>query len=363
MLRHIPSLHKHRGRFTVTHSTTDADIEHRKALVLQNTEEIVTDAELDNLLDQDSPRCYVGYETSGPVHLGHWISIRKLLDLQQAGFQPIVLWADRHTQLNRKGNEAWIRDMAAYWQAVFEALGLDADYTIGSDFQRTADYTDDLLQLSERITINRGTRAMSDVAKDGDAAYISEIIYPLMQALDIAHLDVDLAVAGIDQRRIHMLAREHVPALGYEKPTCLHWPLLTALDGSGDKMSSSDAASMFPLHAAPGRIRDTIQNAYCPAEQVDGNPMVEIARFFVFGADQELAITREAKYGGDVTYDTFDVLADDFKSGEIHPAALKPAIAETVVTRLQPVRDRITQEPELLKPLLEEGYDRPAYLD
>jgi len=34
------------------------------------------------------------------------------------------------------------------------------------------------------------------------------MIYPLMQALDIAHLGVDVAVGGIDQRKIHMLARK-----------------------------------------------------------------------------------------------------------------------------------------------------------
>ncbi|MDY6789553.1 MAG: tyrosine--tRNA ligase, partial [Candidatus Nanohaloarchaea archaeon] len=79
----------------------------RKELVLRNTAEVVTKEELNEVLEKDSPRCYVGYETSGPVHLGHWISVRKMLDLQKAGFDPVILWADLHTFLNRKGEEEW----------------------------------------------------------------------------------------------------------------------------------------------------------------------------------------------------------------------------------------------------------------
>jgi len=40
---------------------------------------------------------------------------------------------------------------------------------------------------------------------------VSQMIYPIMQMVDIAKLGVDAAVGGIDQRKIHMLAREHSP--------------------------------------------------------------------------------------------------------------------------------------------------------
>jgi len=55
-------------------------------LVTRNTEEIVTADELLGLLEQKlRPRAYVGYETSGKVHLGHMLTANKLLDLQKAG--------------------------------------------------------------------------------------------------------------------------------------------------------------------------------------------------------------------------------------------------------------------------------------
>lgn len=338
------------------------DTEQRKDLVLRNTVEIIEEDELDDVLQKETPRCYVGYETSGPVHLGHWISVRKLLDLQQAGFQPVVLWADLHTYLNKKGEEDWIADMARYWQATFESLGLDAEYVEGRSFQEDTAYFHDILQMAKETTINRGTRSMSEVARDEDTPYISQIIYPLMQALDIEYLDLDLAVAGIDQRKIHMLARERLPKLGYDKPTCLHWPLLTSLGGSGDKMSSSKKETMFPLHADPERIKDTINGGYCPQGQVEDNPVLEIAKFFIFGADETLDIERPDKYGGDIHYATYDDLADDFAAGDLHPADLKSAVADQVVERLAPVRKRFKDSPSLLEPLEEIGHETPDYI-
>jgi len=338
------------------------DLEERKELVLRNSEEIVQEEELEEILkNKDEPRAYVGYETSGPVHLGHWISVRKMLDIQKAGFQPVILWADLHTYLNKKGDEEWIEKMTDYWQATFEALGLEAEYTHGRSFQEKTEYFHDLLELAKETTLNRGKRSMAEI-QSGESTYVSHVMYPLMQALDIVHLDLDLAVAGIDQRKVHMLARENLPKLGYEKPTCVHWPILTSLAGSGDKMSSSKKNTMFPLHADPSRIREILEDAYCPQGQVEDNPIIDIAKFFIFGADRELHVEREEEYGGDLHYEEFEEMADDFESGELHPLDLKEAVADEVIERFEPVRERFKQNPELLRPLEEIGHEKPKYL-
>ena len=340
------------------------NFEERKELVLRNTEEIVKEEELDEILEEkESPRAYIGNEVSGPVHLGHWIQIRKMQDLKQAGFQPVILFADLHTFLNKKGDEEWIEDMVDYWKATFQAFDLDAEYVKGRGFQRSTKYFHDVLRMAQETTVNRAERGIGEVASDQENIYTSQLIYPLMQALDIVHLDLDLAVAGIDQRKIHMLAREKLPKLGYDKPTCLHWPLLTSLGGSDDKMSSSKKDTMFPLHADPSRIRETISDAYCPQGQVEDNPVLEIAKFFVFGADRELHVERDEEYGGDLHYTEYSELESDFGSGELHPLDLKNAVADQIVERFQPVRERFKQEPGLLDPLEEIGHERPDYLE
>jgi tyrosyl-tRNA synthetase len=339
------------------------DIEERKELVLRNTEEIIKEEELEETLrEKDEPRAYIGNETSGPVHLGHWIQIRKMKDLQTAGFQPVVLFADLHTFLNKKGSGEWIQKMVDYWQATFEACGLDAEYVKGREFQEDTEYFHDLLTMTQETTMNRGERAMGEVASEQESIYTSQILYPLMQALDIVHLDLDLAVAGIDQRKIHMLAREKLPKLGYEKPTCLHWPLLSSLAGDGDKMSSSKKNTMFPLHASPERIEETIEDAYCPQGEVKGNPVLEIAKLFIFGADKELHIKRKDKYGGELYYETYEEMTDDFEEGELHPLDLKNAVAKEVVETFDPVRECFKENPELLEPLEEIGHEKPNYI-
>lgn len=338
------------------------ETENRKELVLRNTTEVVTEEELDEVLEKDSPTTYVGYETSGPLHLGHWVSIRKILDLQKAGFNLKVLFADLHTYLNKKGEEDWIQAMTEYWQATFEALGVDADFIRGREFQEDTEYFHDILQLSKDTTINRGTRSMQEVARgDRDSQSISQIIYPLMQALDIEYLDVDLAVGGIEQRKIHMLAREVLPKIGYRKPTCLHHPLVVSLQGT-DKMSSSKPSTMFPLHASEDTIKDRINDAFCPQGETEENPVIQICRFHIFGDDETLMIERPEKYGGNVEYTELEELKQDFESEELHPADLKSAVADHIAEKLEPVRERFRDTPELLEPLEELGHEKPSYL-
>lgn len=338
------------------------NVEERKEIVLRNAEEVIEESELEEILEEkENPRAYVGYETSGPVHLGHWISVRKMLDLQEAGFQPVILWADLHTSLNHKGEDEWIQDMIDYWQATFEALGLDAEFVRGREFQEDKEYFHDLLNLSKETTLNRGKRSMAEVAS-GEDTYISHVVYPLMQALDIVHLDLDLALGGIEQRRIHMMARENLPKIGYEKPTCLHWPLLSSLGGDGGKMSSSKKNTMFPLHSDPERIKEVIGNAYCPQGEIEENPIIEICQYFIFGADRTLDIERPEKYGGNTTYETLEELKSDFESGELHPQDLKNGVAEQVVDVFEPVRETFKENPELLEPLEEINHEKPDYL-
>ncbi|MEK6879661.1 MAG: tyrosine--tRNA ligase, partial [Nanoarchaeota archaeon] len=79
--------------------------EEKLSLINRNTEEIVTEEELKTLLKRKkNPVVYCGYEPSGAMHLGHFVTVLKLMDLQKAGFKVKILLADVHAFLNRKGN-------------------------------------------------------------------------------------------------------------------------------------------------------------------------------------------------------------------------------------------------------------------
>ncbi len=336
------------------------DHEAKKEVVLRNTDEVVTEDELDDILKEDNPTTYIGYETSGPVHLGHWAGIRKLLDLQQAGFNLKVLFADLHTYLNKKGSEEWIEDMMDYWEATFQALGVEAEYVRGRSLQETTEYFHDLVELSLHTTINRGKRSMSEIASGDEARSISQLLYPMMQALDIEYLDVDVAIGGTEQRKVHMIARDVLPKIGYREPTSIHHPLILSLKG-GDKMSSSKPSTMFPLHASEDTVKSRVKDAYCPAEQTTDNPVLQLCQFHVFGDDENLLIERPDKYGGNTEYQAMNDLEEDFESGDLHPQDLKNAVADHLADKLKPVRDHFKNNPELLDCLEEIGHDKPTY--
>ena len=55
------------------------------ALATRNTVEVVTGEELKILLERPKKRVYAGYEPSGEIHLGHLVTVNKLMDLKDVG--------------------------------------------------------------------------------------------------------------------------------------------------------------------------------------------------------------------------------------------------------------------------------------
>ncbi len=320
------------------------DTESKIELVKRNAEEVVTEEELKELLEtNDKPRAYVGYEPSGEIHLGHMMTVNKLLDLQSVGFDVVVLLADVHAYLNEKGDFEEIKKIAEYNKAAFIALGLDekkTEFVLGSEYQLSRDYVLDVLKMARITTVNRARRSMDEVSRRKDDPMVSQMIYPLMQALDIAHLRIDLAVGGIDQRKIHMLARENLPKLGYRSPICLHTPILVGLDG--EKMSSSKG-NYISVRDEEEEVFRKIRKAFCPPKQLEGNPVIEIMKYHVFPRFEKVVVERDEKFGGDVEYSSFEELARDYSEGNLHPLDLKNAAATYLNKILEKTRRKLRE--------------------
>jgi tyrosyl-tRNA synthetase len=307
-------------------------------LVTRNTVEIVTSEDLTALLAQSHKTVYAGYEPSGEIHLGHLVTINKLIDLQAAGFEVIILLADLHAFLNRKGTMEKVRELAEYNRRCFEGLGLmNVRYVLGSDLQLNRDYELLLLQLSQQITLNRATRSMDEVGRQMDHPTVSQMIYPIMQMADIAMLGVDAAVGGIDQRKIHMLAREHLINFGYKAPVCIHTPILNGLDGK--KMSSSQG-NYISVADTEEEIRKKCQKAFCPPE-IPENPILQIFQYHIFPRLVKITIKRPEKFGGDRIFMSYIDLESSYGRGEVHPLDLKKSCGDSLVEILAPVRDYI----------------------
>jgi tyrosyl-tRNA synthetase len=317
--------------------------EERLDLVVRGAEEIVTREELLRLLDEKSePTAYVGYEPSGKIHLGHLLTAQKLLDLQKAGFRIIVLLADLHAYLNGKGSLEEIQEIAGFNRGCFIAMGLEpskTEFVLGSEMQLTKEYFLEVQRLALETTLLRARRAMDLIGRAEENPRVARVLYPLMQAIDIAVLGVDLAVGGIDQRKIHMLGRDNLPKLGHPAPICLHLPILHGLDGA-EKMSSSKG-NFLSVDDPPEEIRGKLGKAFCPLGQVSQNPILEIFRYHVFPREGRVVIQRPEKYGGDLEFSSYRDLEEAFSRQEVHPQDLKNTAAQYMERILSPIRSHL----------------------
>ena len=323
-------------------------------LLTRNTAEVVTDEELRALADEPAgKRAYVGYEPSGQLHLGHLLTTNKLIDLQEAGMTVVILLADVHAYLNGKGTFEEIQATAEQMQAQFLASGLDPDRTefvYGSSFQFQEDFQLDLQELAVTTSLNRAQRAMAELQSD-ETPKVSHVLYPLMQALDIEYLDLDLAVGGMDQRKVHMLHREAIPALGYDVRPAIHTPIIADLKTGVGKMSASEGIDIT-MADTRADLEAKINDAYCPptrspdpdeAGRARENPVLQLFEYHVFPRFETVYIDRPEQYGGDLEYDGYEGLAADLEAGELHPADAKTALVEYLDELIAPGREQLRQ--------------------
>jgi tyrosyl-tRNA synthetase len=276
------------------------------------------------------------------------LTANKLMDLQDAGMEVVVLLADVHAYLNDKGTFEEIRETAEQMKAQFLAYGLDEDQTefvLGSSFQLDEAYELDLHAIQVETSLKRAQRAMAEI-QSGETAKVSHVVYPLMQALDIEYLDLDLAIGGMDQRKVHMLAREELPGVGYEKRPALHTPIIGDLGTGEGKMSSSSGVTIS-LADSTEALEEKVNQAFCPpTRDPEGdkvNPVLELFQYHVFPRFEEVVVERPDEYGGDLVYEDYEALADDLESGELHPADAKSALAAALDELVEPGRERLRE--------------------
>jgi tyrosyl-tRNA synthetase len=330
------------------------DTEGRVERVTRATAETLTVEELTHLFEtNDHPRAYIGFEPSGRLTAGHLVCIRKMRDLQEAGCELTVFLADWHAWINEKlgGSLERIGVAGRYMEAAFGALGVDpgkARYRWAHELSGSSDYWARVVRVAKAISLARTRRAMTVLGRNEAEEQVdtAKLFYPSMQVADIFELPVEIAYAGIDQRRAHVLAREVAHHYGWPVPVAVHTPLISSLKGGGRmdattqsierKMSKSDPSSAIPIPATPEEIDARVRAAFCTAREVDGNPIVELARFVVIPWSGRLDIERSEKHGGPVAFETETAFLDAWRAGNVHPADLKAAVAKSLGEILAP---------------------------
>jgi tyrosyl-tRNA synthetase len=354
------------------------------ATITRNLEEVLTREDLEHLVASGTPiRHYIGFEISGKIHLGTGlVCMGKVKDFVDAGAHATIFLADWHSWINDKlgGDRETIRRVAGGYfteglKASFQALGGDPsklNFVLGTDLYHHNDqYWATLIDVSKNTTLARMQRSITILGrKEGEAVDFAKLIYPPMQVADIFTMGVNLAHAGIDQRKAHVIARDVaskmrvsplVDAQGAQiKPVCVHHPILLGLKKpsiwpppeqdltdywASMKMSKSDKFSALFVHDSEDEIRAKVRKAFCPPDSVQFNPMLDWVRKLVFPRDGEFRIARKSEHGGDLRFTAPEEVDEAFASGQLHPADLKNGIADWLVDTLAPAR-RAFESPE-----------------
>jgi len=313
-------------------------------LIKRNTQEIVTEEELSALSKKKKPTAYIGFAPTGKLHIGYYVPLMKMKDFIDAGFDVTFLIADLHAHLDDLKSPWELLDARSKYyeegiKAMLKSLGADVKkvkFVRGSSFQTEKKYSEDVLRLAAMVTLSRAKRAAAEVVRFGDEPKLGGFIYPIMQALDVAHLKADVAFGGIDQRGNYMLARELLPEIGYAKPVCVFTPLIPGLAGAG-KMSASVPQSKIDILDVSVDVEKKIADAFCPKE-VETNGLLAFLKHVIFRVRKEFVIERDAKYGGNLTFDSYDKLEEEYVKGKLHPMDLKKAVAKEVNSLLATVR-------------------------
>lgn len=344
--------------------TTDEKI----ALITGNLEETLTEGELRQLIDLGTPlRHYIGFEISGKVHIGTGLaSLQKVKDLHDAGAETIIWLADWHSWINNKldGSLETSKKMArAYFEEAMKAaylcIGGNPDTLVfkqGSElYGQKPEFWATVVKVGKATTISRMLRSTSIMGRlAGESSDTASLFYPAMQTADIFTLGVNIAHAGTDQRNVHVVARDCANKLGFPKPIAIHHHLLQGLlkpavwpipeenrneTVEAIKMSKSKPDSAVFIHDTPEEIRRKISQAFAPEGETEYNPILDWTKYLIFYEKEgSLSIKRPDKFGGDVTYNSYENLEKDYAEKKLHPMDLKTAVANWLITKLEPAR-------------------------
>jgi len=350
------------------------NITERLNLIKQVGEEIVTEDELKSLLKEKKRFiAYDGFEPSGTnIHIAQGllraININKMI---KAGAKFKMLVADWHAWANNKigGDLEKIQKVGRYFIEVWKACGMDlnnVEFVWASELVKDDNYWKTVMQVARYSTVKRIIRCSQIMGREeNEALQASQILYPCMQCADIFYLKADVTQLGMDQRKVNVLARELGEKLGYWKPVVVSHHMLMGLEppvteaktsverAIAMKMSKSKPDTAIFMTDSKEDIIRKIKKAYCTEKQIEDNPILEYCKYILFEKFKSLEVKRPAKFGGNLKLGSYEKLVDVYRKGKLHPLDLKNSVAEHLDRLIEPVRNKISNNPKT-KALFEE---------
>ncbi len=358
-------------------------IEERLKLIKQVGEEIVQEDELKKLLESEEELiAYDGFEPSGQIHIAQGIlraiNVNKMI---KAGVKFKMLVADWHAMANNKmgGDLEKIKTVGKYFIEVWKASGMDlsnVEFVWASDLVQKQDYWKFVIQVGKSNALRRFVRTAEMMGREEslDKLTGAHIIYSCMQVTDIFMLGAKITQLGMDQRKINMLAREIGSLLGFWKPVVVSHHMLMGLSKAMNsteavekvavesaiqrtierKMSKSNPDSAIFMTDTTEDIKRKINKAYCLEGDIKENPILEYYKYIIFESFErlrinELRIERPKKFGGNLSFKTYEELEKTFAEKKVHPMDLKVTLSKLLDQLIEPVRRHFEENAEAKK--------------
>ncbi len=351
-------------------------------LITKNLEEVLTEEDLESLVRNKNKLVhYIGFEISGLLHLGTGLaSSLKIRDFQKAGVKCQIFLADWHSYINDKlgGDLKVIKETAVkYYKEAFkvclENIGANSqkvDFILGSELYHHNDlYWLTFIEISKNTTLARIQRSIDIMGRKlKEGVDFAKLCYPPMQVADIFALGVNLAHAGLDQRKAHVIARDVALNLKFKplldknknkiKPIALHHHLLLGLYKPPKwpitkeelkeilidlKMSKSKPESCVFIHDSREEIETKILKAFCPPQETLFNPPLDWLVNLILPLRGEVKIKTTE---GIKTYNEAKKkeLISDYEKGIIHPLDLKETLINELWQVLEPIYKHFQKE-------------------
>jgi tyrosyl-tRNA synthetase len=199
-------------------------------------------------------RLYCGYDPTAPsLHIGHAITLRKMAQFQKLGHEVIFLIGDFTAMIGdptdkiltrKKLTRAQVnKNLKNYKKQASKILKFSgknpAKVMFNSKWNDKLSFTD-LINLASNFTAQQ--IIVRDMfrkrIKEDKLIFLSEFLYPLIQAHDSVVMDVDLEIGGNDQMFNMLRGRDLMRKLKNKEKFVLTTKLL--VDSQGQKMGKTE---------------------------------------------------------------------------------------------------------------------------
>ena len=264
-------------------------------------------------------RAYVGIDPTGAdLTLGHTVPLRKLRQVQDLGHQAIFVIGDMTALVGDPSDKSAARRMLTadevlrHGQAYLEQAGrvLDAERV---EVRRNSEWLGRLdlaaiIDLASHFTVGQFLQRDNFALRHGrgDAIWLHEFFYALMQAHDAVALEADIQIGGTEQLFNLMAGRKLQEARGQRPQVPLTLPILVGTDGHA-RMSKS-AGNFVGIAEPPA-------SQFGKAMSIPDEAMANWLTLVTNVPEAEIA-----------------TLLGEVGAGRVHPMAAKKRLAREIVT-------------------------------